>query len=98
MGQYEYPSPGKDELVRLVKLGGATVLSREPREELINQERVIVPYHAEKGSCLESCSNFVIHDKDIQLLGLKGVRLCHTNVAWLLDSIAEFKLCTPPTS
>jgi BRCT domain, a BRCA1 C-terminus domain len=89
----QHPVPTRDELTQLVRLGGGTMLSREPRLELYNQLEMTVPYHADPNSALADCSFFVVSssERDVVVCG-KGRRLCRVPPAWVLASAAEFRL------
>ena len=96
-GKFEYPTTSREDLTSLLQLGGATILAREPRTEHLLSEPCTVPFHVRAGSTLEHCSHYVVHGEKTEELVEGEGRLCHVNVSWVLDSIANFKLLDIPT-
>ncbi len=100
-GDIEYPNPTKEELVNLVKLGGGTVLCREPKQETIDQSEVTVPYHAKPGSQFENTSYFILYDPDVsadKVSQRHGARLGVVPISWFMDTIAWFEFQELPST
>ena len=93
-GELQYPLPSRSELVELVKLGGASVVSREPRAELVAAAgATTVPYHAAPGSQLENCGYFIVYDdKATDRTNRLDGNICCSKASWILNCIASFKL------
>ena len=86
----------KQDFVKLLELGGANILKREPKldrvDELIKDE---LPYHLySKTDDDFQCSYFILYDaskvKEIRHKYLNTVR-----PSWLFSSIDEFKILKP---
>ena len=91
-GEYQLPTPPRDDLVRLVTLGGGVVLHREPTIDMINQSAVSVPYHAQMTSSLANCSHYVVSADERDVTLVTGGRLCRVPPSWIMTCIAEFRL------
>ena len=92
-GPYEYPTPTKEELSALVKVGGASVLSREPKPDLVmDQSQLTVPYHAAPNSQLANCSYFIVHDNRNDTMVMVTKQICRVPASYVLDCIAQFKI------
>jgi len=91
-GEFEPPTPPRDDLVRLVTLGGGVVLQREPTVDMISQSAVSVPYHAELTSSLANCSHFVVSTDVRDVTLVTGGRLGRVPPLWIMTCIAEFRL------
>lgn len=91
-GEFSYPTPDVTQVSKLIRLGGGTLLTREPKPESLDHLDQTVPYHAEEKSALANCNLFIIHDVRDKPAALIGPRLCSAPASWLLDCIALFKL------
>ncbi|XP_064614422.1 BRCA1-associated RING domain protein 1-like [Liolophura sinensis] len=91
-GTFEHPTPDVTELIQLVRCGGGTVLSREPKLQTLDKSSLTVPYHASPDSPLKDCGIYVIHDNRAEFQPIRSPHLCSVTVSWLMDSIASFKL------
>jgi len=91
VGQFHSPSPPKEDLVALTRLGSGLILNREPKMESIDELQFTVPFHADPQSQLSTCGYFIVSDEasdvDIQMI---GSRLCRVKSAWILACISEF--------
>lgn len=95
-GDFNYPTPEKQELVELVKLGGAAILTREPKLELIDESNTTVPYHAKPESIMANCGHFIVYDSKTPLsCGMNGNLICKVKASWIMDCIASFELLIP---
>ena len=96
-GNFEYPTPTKEELASLVKLGGGSVLSREPKSDLIfDQSQLTMPYHARPDSQLARCSYFIVHDNKHTSQMLNS-HICTVPASFVMDCIAHFELLDLPS-
>ena len=92
-GKFQYPTPSKEQLTQLAKLGGGVVLTREPRLYNLDDYPYTVPYHANSASSLSDCAIFVIHDDSCpNPPQVKAQRMSYLPASWMLDSIASFAL------
>jgi len=91
-GEFQLPTPPRDDLVRLVTLGGGIVLHREPTIDMINQSAVSVPYHAQPTSSLANCSHYVVSADERDVTVVTGGRLSRVPPLWIMTCIAEFRL------
>nr|XP_054767566.1 BRCA1-associated RING domain protein 1-like [Lytechinus pictus] len=98
-GSFKHPTPLKPELIQLIKLGGGTILQRQPKpDDDVIQVSTVVPYHARPNSQYASCSYYIVYDH----LGKKpppSVRtqkVCTVPVYWLLDCVSQFTILDPP--
>ncbi|GFR97895.1 BRCA1-associated RING domain protein 1 [Elysia marginata] len=92
-GKFQYPTPSKDQLVQLVKLGGGIILTREPRLHNLDDYPYTVPYHAASTSSLSDCTIFVIYDDSCpNPPHVKAQRMSYLPASWLMDCIASFAL------
>ncbi|XP_071102805.1 BRCA1-associated RING domain protein 1-like [Haliotis cracherodii] len=97
-GTFHEPTPQKEDLQTLVKSAGGKIFSREPKLQNIDDYDQTVPYHAEATSALKDCSVFIIHDKRVSYPAIQSSRMCVLPANWIMDSIASFRLCDPPTT
>ena len=91
-GEFRQPTPPREDLVRLVTLGGGSVLHREPTVDMVNQSAVSVPYHAHVTSSLANCSHYVVSADERDVTAVAGDRLCRVPPSWIMTCIAQFQL------
>lgn len=92
-GKFNYPTPSREELASLVKSGGGTILTREPRLYSLDDYPYTIPFHALPSSGLADCAIFVIYDDTCpEPPHVEAQRMTCLPVSWLLDSIASFSL------
>ncbi|XP_793413.3 BRCA1-associated RING domain protein 1 [Strongylocentrotus purpuratus] len=98
-GTFKHPTPPKPELIQLIKLGGGTILNRQPKpDDDVIQVSTVVPYHARTESQYASCAYYVVYDH----LGkrapssIRTQKVCTIPVYWLLDCVSQFTLLDPP--
>jgi len=91
-GDFDEPTPPREDLVRLVTLGGGDVLHREPTVDMIDQSAVSVPYHAPLTSSLANCSHYVVSADERDVTLVTGGRLCRVPPSWIMSCVAEFRL------
>ena len=91
-GEFQQPTPPRDDIVCLVTLGGGIVLHREPTVDMINQSAVSVPYHAQLTSSLANCSHYIVSADERNVTLVTGGRLCRVPPSWIMTCIAEFQL------
>ncbi|XP_061185474.1 BRCA1-associated RING domain protein 1-like [Saccostrea echinata] len=89
-GNFEYPTPDKEELIDLVKLGGGHVIQREPKPGHIPETDLTIPYHAPAG--METCCIFIIHDNNCQFQPIRTPVITSVRASWVMDCISQFKL------
>ncbi len=96
-GQFGYPYPSRAELSELLKMGGATLLRREPDPESIPPDELRVPYHAPPNSPLSKCSHFIIYQEGPKepLLKYDMKHFKSLPAAWLFECIKNFSLVDP---
>ena len=86
----------KQDFIKLLELGGATILKREPKLERLDELiPVELPYHLSTKTDTEfTCSHFILYDtskvKEIRHQYLNTVR-----PSWLFSSIDEFQILKP---
>lgn len=90
-GNFEYPTPHKEDLIELVKSGGGQILTREPKLDHI-PEIPTVPYHAPNSGPLSKCYIFVVHDNNTHTEPIRKEKICSVSVAWILDCIGLFQI------
>lgn len=103
LGSFEFPSPNRDNLIMLIKLGGGIVLNREPRSATVtNTTANTVPFHAAqdaKGAVCPANQFIVYQDVLPQRFNNncdKFIRCVKFN--WLLDCITSYQLLPPEPS
>lgn len=89
-GHFEYPTPDREDLVSLVKLGGGQVIQREPKPGHIPETQLTTPYHAPAGS--ETCCIYIVHDNRATFQPITTSVLCTVRAAWIMDCISQFRL------
>ncbi len=98
-GSFGKPYPTKADLIRILKNGGADVLTREPDPEFIPEKERKLPYHAEAGSQLEQCSHFLIYQEGQNskepLIKYNMGHIKSMPTAWLFECINNFALVEP---
>lgn len=85
----------KPDLARVLRAGGASLLTREPDPARIGEDDVRVPYHADSGGPLARCSHFLLYREE----PLRGYSMPHVRslpATWVVDCIREFRLVPPP--
>ncbi|XP_059152920.1 BRCA1-associated RING domain protein 1-like [Physella acuta] len=92
-GKFQPPTPSREELIGLVKLGGGVVLTREPRLHNLDDYPYTIPYHVDTNSSLAHCAIYVIYDDACSNPPyVEAQRMSYLPASWLLDSIATFSL------
>jgi len=92
LGEFEQPTPPREDLACLMTLGGGTVLHREPTVDMINQSPVSVPYHVPVTSSLANCSHYIVSADERDVTLVTGGRMCRVPPSWIMTCIAEFRL------
>ncbi|XP_022096820.1 BRCA1-associated RING domain protein 1-like [Acanthaster planci] len=93
------PTPSRAEIVQLIRNGGGTILSRQPKpDDDVVQASATIPYHARPGSELAACSYYIIHDHGGSRAPprVRTGKLCTAPVSWLMDCISQFELLDLP--
>ena len=85
-------SPPRQDLARLITLGGGLLLHREPSVDMVNQSAVSVPYHAHVTSSLANCSHFIVSADQRDVTLVAGGRLARVPPSWIMTCIAQFRL------
>ncbi|PIK47234.1 putative BRCA1-associated RING domain protein 1 [Apostichopus japonicus] len=101
-GNFSPPTPPKEELASLLKLGGGTILTRYPKpDDDVIQASTIVPYHAKPESELASCSYYIIYDTGAKRKNtpprVRTAKLCTVPVSWVMDCISRYELQELPS-
>ncbi|CAL1525972.1 unnamed protein product [Lymnaea stagnalis] len=92
-GKFNSPTPSREELVSLVRLGGGVLLTREPRLYNLDDYPYTIPYHASGSSSLADCAIFVVYDDHCPNPPYtEAQRMSYLPASWLLDSAAAFTL------
>ena len=91
-GDYEYPAPTRENFTALLRSGGATILSREPKLETINQADMTVPYHANPSSAMACCSHFKVSSNTRTKPELTGSRMASVAYTWVFDCVTNFQI------
>lgn len=94
-GTFSHPYPRKGQLIRILRSGGATVLSREPDPELIPDGEQKIPYHAPKSGPMSTCSHVIMYQESSSSEPLLKYDMRHLKslpAAWLFDSINNFAI------
>lgn len=110
-GVFNPPIPSKQDLVKLIHLGGGKLLQREPKvvdEDLMSlpsspivtslSRALEVAYHAPANSTLSCCTEFILYDPiscDQPKVVFSPV-LRTAPVTWLMDCISSFQLLDIP--
>ncbi|KAK3109008.1 hypothetical protein FSP39_021013 [Pinctada imbricata] len=89
-GTFEYPTPRREDLVGLVKLGGGKVLTREPKPGHISESDLSTPYHSQLGRV--SCCIYIVHDNGSPFAPIKTPVISTITPSWIMDCIANFQL------
>lgn len=110
-GVFNPPTASKQDLVRLIQLGGGKLLQREPKVKdddvtslpsspvltsALRQPQVA--YHALADSTLSCCTEFILYDP----LSCDQPKIVHSPllrtapVTWLMDCISSFQLLDIP--
>ena len=94
-GSFTRLPPSKEELAELLRLGGAHLLTREPRLSSLDEYDVTVPYHAQPGSSLVDCGVFIVHDGETKVSNVEAQRMRTVPASWVIECIATFSLVEP---
>ena len=94
-GSFTRLPPSKQELAELLRLGGAHLLTREPRLSSLDEYDVTVPYHAQPGSSLVDCGVFIVHDGETKVSNVEAQRMRTVPASWVIECIATFSLVEP---
>lgn len=110
-GVFKAPTASKEDLIKLIKLGGGKVLHREPKVKdddltLFPSSSIVtslsrtpeVAYHAPANSTLSCCTEFIIYDSMScdQPKTVHSPLLRTAPVTWLMDCISSFQLLDIP--
>merc|ERR550519_2028593 len=96
-----FSSPSKVQLQMLAKLGGATVLNREPDPECIPPKEAGVPHHAKPLSSLAKTNHIIIYDREGRKSGRKEdmvYNMAHLKTlptTWFIASLKAQSLLDP---
>ena len=89
-------------MARILKSGGATILSREPVPGKIPASERLHPFHAAQGPHAEDdplfhCSHYIIYQENVKVPMPKYdmPELKCLPIAWLWESIHNFRLVDP---
>ena len=100
-GNFNPPTLKKNDLIKLINLGGGKVLHRPPKikdDDMAGSRKPEVPYHAQKNSSLSCCTEFILFDS----LSTDSPKVVYSPfiktapVKWLMDCISSFKLLDIP--
>ncbi|XP_076439519.1 BRCA1-associated RING domain protein 1-like [Babylonia areolata] len=94
-GSFTRLPPSRAELSELLHLGGARLLTREPRLANLDEYDITVPYHAEPGSNIADCGVFIIHDGSSKAPAVHAQRMRSVPSSWVTECIATFSLPEP---
>ena len=95
-GSFENPTAEKEELIQLVKAGGAHILAREPKPGHLDESTLTVPYHAPENDPISRCCVFVIHDNNVLFPPIRTPVICSAPVTWIMECISSFQLVNLP--
>jgi len=89
----------KDDLMRLVKEGEGTVLTREPDPEDLKDMSQVIPFHTANDSShpLHKCTHYVIYvpGKGEPLIKYNMLHIKSLPLVWLIECIEKFTLVDP---
>ncbi|XP_011169381.1 BRCA1-associated RING domain protein 1 isoform X2 [Solenopsis invicta] len=89
----------KDDLVRLVKDGEGTVLTREPNPEDLKDISQVIPFHIanDQSHPLYKCTHYVIYvpGKNEPLIKYNMPHIKSLPLIWLIECIEKFTLVSP---
>ncbi|KAL8567849.1 hypothetical protein ACOMHN_058971 [Nucella lapillus] len=94
-GSFSRLPPSKPELTDLLHLGGAHLLTREPRLANLDEYEVTVPYHAAPGGNIADCGIFIVHDGGSKAPTVHAHRIRAVPASWIIECIATFSLPEP---
>ena len=86
------PQPSKEDLVRLVKMAGGTVLGREPRARGGASNPTTCPYHAKPDSLLSTCHSIIVSNCSTDTCWEKNTGTAQAPPSWILDCLSHFQL------
>nr|XP_022310049.1 BRCA1-associated RING domain protein 1-like isoform X3 [Crassostrea virginica] len=89
-GNFEYPTPEKEELISLVKLGGGHVIQREPKPGQVPESDLTRPYHAPPD--MATCCIYIVRDNTAECQPIKSPVMCSVKASWIMDCVSQFKL------
>ena len=107
-GVFNPPTPSKQDLAKLIQLGGGKLLQREPKvgDEDLKSSPIVtslsrapeVAYHAPANSSLSYCTEFILFDplSCDQHKVVNSPILQTAPVTWLMDCISSFQLLDIP--
>ena len=90
-GNFLPPNPSKGDLVRLVKMAGGAVLSREPRSSPV-YNHTVCPYHAKPGFT----SHFIVISGSSTYPIKADSGAFHVSPTWIFDCLSHFELMNTP--
>ena len=110
-GIFKPPTPTKQDVIKLIELGGGKILHREPkvRDDDVRSfpsSPIVtsiscapeVAYHAPANSTLSCCTEFILYDS----MSCDQPKIVHSPVlrtapvTWLMDCISSFELLDIP--
>jgi hypothetical protein len=83
------PQPSKEDLVKLVKMAGGTVLNRPPRSSVTTHD--LCPYHAKPGSHLSTRHVVIVSSSNTQPVSCATFQV-HVPPTWIFDCLSHFEL------
>ena len=92
-----FGTPSKEDLIKWIKDGKGTVLSRSPNPENISPNDQ-VPYHANPDGILAKCSHFIIYDCRAKTQPSLKYNMSHCKTLhsdWLISCIENFSIVDP---
>ena len=95
-GNFSSPLPTKAQLIDLLKLTGAQILSREPKHDsdLVQSCRK-VPYHASPDTPQYYFTYYIVYDPSQKYLprSVNLGKVATVSASWVLDCISQFRIC-----
>lgn len=88
-GTFDPPHPTKEDLVRLVKMAGGTLVNREPRSSVCSS--AMCPYHAKPGSPLCACPVVIVSGSSTYPTKEHSTTF-QVPPTWIFDCLSHFQL------
>lgn len=89
----------KDDLIKLVKAGEGTILTREPNPEDLNYMLQLIPFHVANDTShpLHKCTHYIIYmpGKSEPLIKYNMPHIKSLPLVWLIECIEKFTLINP---
>jgi hypothetical protein len=77
--------------MQLVKLGGGTIIRREPKLDRLDELITEAPYHVDKSTNFK-CSHFILYDASKPREIVRHAYLNAVHINWLFNTIDHFKI------